>query len=375
MEKTIIILGPTAVGKTAVSLLLAERIGGEIISADAFQVYRGLDIATAKPGAAELSRVYHHLISILELSEQYSAARFRELALGLIGEIRARGAVPLVVGGSGLYIKALVDGLFESPPADQAYRDLLRREEEEKGRGYLHRLLMKRDPVSAGRIHPHNLKRIIRALEVLELTGVPISQWQIQWGVKNERRTSNVQLRTSNGAGPGGNSELIKDERSTFNVQRSTFNDTARSAESGAQGVRLAGGRPTTAYCPLPTAYLMIGLRRDRDDLYHRINRRVEEMFDCGLVGETERLLEEGIRDNRVAWQALGYKEVAGCLNGEYSREDTMIRLAAHTRHFAKRQLTWWRKDERIHWIDLGVNDMDKDAVNKIMRLIRTIQA
>jgi tRNA dimethylallyltransferase len=342
LEKIPIILGPTAVGKTAVSLLLAERIGGEIISADAFQVYRGLDIATAKPGSAELSRVSHHLISILELNEQYSAARFRELTIPLIGQIRARGAVPLIVGGSGLYIKALVDGLFESPPADQAYRDLLRREEEKKGRGYLHRLLMERDPVSAGRIHPHNLKRVIRALEVLELTGVPISQWQIQWGEKDEHRTSN---------------------------------DLAQSAEYIAQSVRLAKGEATTAYCQLPTAYLMIGLRRDRDALYHRINRRVEEMFDCGLVGETERLLEKGIRDNRVAWQALGYKEVAGYLNGEYSREDTMIRLAVNTRHFAKRQLTWWRKDERIHWIDLGVNDLVQDAVNKIMQLIRTIQA
>ena len=342
MNRTVIILGPTAVGKTAVSLLLAERIGGEIISADAFQVYRGLDIATAKPGPTEFSRVPHYLISILDLTDQYSTARFRDLAIPLIGQIRVRGAVPLIVGGSGLYLKALVDGLFESPPADQAYRDLLRKEEAEKGAGCLHRLLTERDPVAAGRIHPHNLKRVIRALEVLKLTGIPISRWQTQWGIKDEHPT---------------------------------FNDTAQSAERGAQGVRLAKGEPTTAHRPLPTAYLMIGLRRDRDDLYHRINRRVEEMFERGLVEETERLLKEGIKDNRVAWQALGYKEVAGYLNGEYSREDTMIRLAAKTRHFAKRQLTWWRRDKRIHWIDLTASERPHETVDKIMQLIQSIRS
>ncbi len=203
-------------GKTEVSLLLAERIGGEIVSADAFQVYRGMDIGTAKPGPADLSRIPHHLIDILEISEQYSASRFRLLALPAIEDIRRRRSIPMVVGGSGLYIKALVDGLFESPPADQEYRDFLWKEEAAKGPGYLHNLLAQDDPASGDRIHPNNIKRVIRALEVLKLTGVPISRWQKQWsGGKDERRTSNSELRTSNVAGSGGNSELGKDEHRT----------------------------------------------------------------------------------------------------------------------------------------------------------------
>ncbi|MDP8215295.1 MAG: tRNA (adenosine(37)-N6)-dimethylallyltransferase MiaA [Candidatus Euphemobacter frigidus] len=308
-KETIVVLGPTAVGKTAVSVLLAERIGGEIISADAFQVYRGMKIATAQPGKSELSRVPHHLIDILDISEQYSAARFRELAIPLIGEIRSRAVIPLVVGGSGLYLKALVDGLFDSPPADPVFRATLREKERENGPGYLYGLLSERDPISAQRIHKNNLKRIIRALEVLELTGIPISRWQSQWGDKSSHQS------------------------------------------------------------PVTSHYLIFGLRREREDLYNRINRRAEEMFDHGLVEETEELLRRGLKSNRVAWQALGYKEVEGYLRGEYSRPASIRKLAADTRHFAKRQMTWWRREKRIHWIDLEADDEPEVAVEKITRL------
>ncbi|MFH1038915.1 MAG: tRNA (adenosine(37)-N6)-dimethylallyltransferase MiaA [PVC group bacterium] len=344
MDETLIILGPTAVGKTEVSILLAEKIGGEIISADAFQVYRGLDIASAKPSPRELARVPHHLIDILDLSEQYTAARFRELAGPLIAEIWRRPAVPIVVGGAGLYIRVLVDGLFPGPAADRACRDRLEREENEKGPGYLHRLLGDVDPAAARRIHPNNRKRIIRALEVYEATGIPISRWQTQWGRKDEHRTSNV--------------------------QRPTSNDTGQRAERKEPGALLAGKKPTTAHCPMSTAYIMVGLRRDRDDLYARINRRAEEMFERGLVEETGRLLERGIRENRIARQALGCKEAIGYLSGEYSREEAVRRLAANTRHLARRQLTWWRKDQRIRWVDLAPADQPEDALAGVMDIL-----
>ncbi len=412
MTKIPVVLGATAVGKTEVSLLLAERLGGEIVSADAFQVYRGMDIGTAKPGPAELSLIPHHLIDILELHERYSASRFRSLALSAIEDIRRRGSIPMVVGGSGLYIKALVDGLFESPPADQGYRDFLWKEEEEKGPGYLHSLLSKDDPDSADRIHPNNVKRVIRALEVLKLTGVPISRWQKQWkGGKDEdeRRTSlrqgyggqasNFERRTSNSTVASGNFERGKDERSTFNVQRSTFKDAGAggdpelekdehrtpnvklrtSNDTGPRQPSTVNCQPSTVFPRQPSTvnrqlsspYSLIGLRREREDLYNRINRRVLEMFDLGLVDETRELLKKGLLENRVACQALGYMEVRGYLAGEYDRDEAIKRLSTKTRHFAKRQLTWWRSDNRIEWIDISENDRAEDVADRIMEISR----
>ena len=307
MSKTLIILGPTAAGKTAVSILLAEKLSGEIISADAFQVYRGMDIATAKPSPAELARVPHHLIDILRPGEDYSAARFRELALPLIGEILSRGRRPIVSGGSAMYIRVLVDGIFDSPPADRDLRDRLRREEEEGGPGFLHRRLARLDPVSAERIHPRNLKRIVRALEVRELTGTPISRLQREWG---------------------------------------------------------PAGSPSPDF-----PFRLIGLRRERGDLYRRIDLRAEAMLESGLLEETRRLRAAGSLDRGTARLALGYREAAGCLDGEYGEEEAVRRLAAATRRFARRQLTWWRKDGRVEWVDLAPGTPPEAAAEKIMRL------
>ncbi len=306
MVKTPIILGPTAVGKTAVAILLAERTGGEIVSADAFQVYRGMDIATAKPSPGELARVPHHLVDILDPGEEYSAARFRELALPLIEEIKGRGAVPIVSGGAGMYIRVLVDGIFSSPPADRDLRDRLR-EEEEENPGVLHRRLARRDPVSAERIHPRNLKRIIRALEVLDLTGTAISSLQREWG-------------EADGA-----------------------------AES---------------------PFLLIGLNRERTDLYSRIDRRAQVMFEGGLLEETRGLLETGRLEAGPARLALGYREAAGCLRGEYGEEEAVRRLAGATRRFARRQLTWWRKEPRIEWIDLAPGTPPEATAEEIAVLL-----
>lgn len=305
LAKTPIILGPTAVGKTATSILVAEQLGGEIISADAFQVYRGMDIATAKPSPPELARVPHHLIDILDPGEEYNAARFCQLARPLIETIKSRGATPVVVGGSGMYIRVLVDGIFASPPADRELRERLKKEEAANGPGYLHRRLARLDPVSAERIHPHNQQRVIRALEVLELTGTAISALQREWG------------------GPA-------EEESPFR---------------------------------------MIGLNRERGDLYSRIDRRAEEIFALGLIEETRGLIAAGRLDAGPARLAIGYREAAGCLRGEYGEEEAVRRLAAATRQFARRQLTWWRKDHRIEWINLAPETPPEETAGEIVNL------
>ncbi len=301
----IVILGPTAVGKTEVSILLAEKLGAEIISADAFQVYRGMDIATAKPSLSQRERASHHLIDILDLDQSYSASDFRQRALLLISEIKERGKVPLIVGGSGLYLKALVDGFFEAPPADPAYRKtLLRREEEDPGS--LYRDLQSHDPVAARRIYPRDRKRIVRALEVFHLTGRPISGFQTQW-------------------------------------------------KKGAAGAD----------------FFLVGLSRKREDLYARINLRVRRMFEDGLEEETASLLERGASSNPVAWQALGYREVAGYLRGDYSPAEAEERLCRNSRHYARRQLTWWRRDERIKWVNINPADPIEKAVEDILVILK----
>ena len=310
-----VILGPTAVGKTDASIILARSCQGEIISADAFQVYRGMNIATAKPPPGRKELVPHHLIDILDPGEEYNAALFRRRALVLIEAIRSRGRFPLVVGGSGLYLRALVDGLFDGPSVDREYRRRLRREGEEKGPEYLYKLLAERDRLSARRIHPHNIKRIIRALEVLKVTGRPISSRQTQWREFQ----------------PGGGEATGEDEAGQF---------------------------------------LLIGLRRRRPELYRRINQRVDRMFAEGLVEETRTLLAADIDRNQPSWKALGYREVAAYLAGEYCEEEARRRLARNTRRYAKRQMTWWRKDQRIKWIDLAERDCPETIAEQIKRRI-----
>ncbi len=305
---TAVILGPTAVGKTGSALLLAERIGAEIVSADAFQVYRGMDIATAKPSAEERRRVRHHLLDILDLNEGYSAARFRRDALAAIAEIEARSRAVLVVGGSGLYLRVLAEGIFDAPAAatDPALRRRLAEKEAEEGPGALHRLLRESDPAAAGRIHPRDLKRLIRALEVFILTGRPISGWQRQWADRGGRRPPNGRV------------------------------------------------------------YLKLGLRRRREDLAFRIASRVRRMLEAGLVEETRRLLAAGAGRNRVAWKALGYREIESHLRGECGRAEAAERLAANTRRYARRQMTWFRRDREIRWVDLEPEEGDEPAAEKL---------
>lgn len=295
MHKLVVIAGPTAVGKSAIAVEVASLIGGEIISADSVQVYKGMDIGSAKVQSREMHAsngrfIPHHLLSILSPDSRFSVAEFRTKAQGLIPEIIQRNKVPILVGGSGLYIEAVIDPYqFTYLPVDDVLRANLRREAQEKGKEHLHQRLMEADPPSAKRIHPNDLKRVIRALEVFYQTGTPISQ--------AGRRSPNR-------------------EKSKYNL-------------------------------------CYIGLEADRDYLYNCINQRVERMIANGLVKEVQGLLEAGFSPGLPALQSLGYRQIVGFLLGLYELSEAVDFLKRDTRRYAKRQLTWFKKDTRIQWYNI----------------------
>jgi tRNA dimethylallyltransferase len=282
----IFLAGPTAVGKSALALALAEQRGGEIISVDSMQVYRGLDIGTAKPTTAERARVPHHLIDVADLTKAFDAAKFVALAQQAVTEIQSRGGVPIFCGGTGLYFKAYLEGLGAAPPSDEK----LRAELEATPLAELLRELEQRDPVTFAKIDRHNPRRVIRALEVIRLTGQPFSMQRAEW-----RRAP----------------------------------------------------RPT------PHAPRFFCLSRPAADLHARINLRVDEMFAAGLVEETRQLLQLGLEQNRTAMQAIGYRQVVEHLRGERSLPETVELVKIKTRQYAKRQLMWFRKYANAQWIEL----------------------
>ncbi len=280
----VFLAGPTAAGKSAVALALAERIGGEIISVDSMQVYRGMDIGTAKPGPEELRRARHHLIDVAGLEETFDAARFVRLAGVAVAEIQSRGHVPIFCGGTGFYFKAYREGLGEAPPAHAALRAAL----EAQPLAELLAELEKNDPATFQRIDRKNPRRVIRAVEVIRLTGRPFSGQRAAWG-------------------------------------------------------NAGGGAAAGCFC----------LTRPAGELLERIARRVEEMFAKGLVAETESLLGRGLEQNPTARQALGYRQVIEHLRGRRDLAETVELVKIRTRQFAKRQLTWFRRQMRLEWISL----------------------
>jgi tRNA dimethylallyltransferase len=282
----LVLAGPTAVGKSALAVGLAERLGGEIVSVDSMQVYRGLDIGTAKPSPEQRARVPHHLIDVVEVSQPFDAARFAQLAVEAVAGIRARGRVPILCGGTGLYFKALFEGLGEAPPGDAALRSALGAMPLPE----LLRELAERDPLAYGRIDRQNPRRVIRAVEVIRLTGRPFSEQRAQWD----------------------------------------------------------GGPQTAGH-----GCLLLGLQRAAGDLRRRIDARVQEMFRRGLEAETQRLLQEGLGQNPTAMQALGYRQVAQYLAGQRSLAETVELVKVRTRQLAKRQMTWFRRQMRLRWIRL----------------------
>jgi tRNA dimethylallyltransferase len=313
--RPILIAGPTAVGKSQIALQLAERIGGEIISADSMQVYRGLDIGTAKPPLAERARVPHHLVDICDLTESFDAAQFARLAHRAVTEIRSRGRVPILCGGTGLYFKAFLEGLGETPAADAKLRAELEATPLEK----LLAELRERDPVTYEKIDRKNPRRVIRAVEVIRLTGQPFSKQRADWNL--------------------GGLAFCRPKN---------------------QGRRHAVPPKTDFFC----------FTRTPTDLHARINARVDAMFAQGLVDETRELLKRGLAENKTAMQAIGYRQVAEHLRGERSFAETVELVKIRTRQFAKRQLTWFRAQKNLEWIELQPDkSLEKAATNLRRRL------
>ena len=284
-ERLVVLIGPTAVGKTALSLALARRLDAEIISGDSMLFYRGFDIGTAKPTKEERAAVPHHFIDILAPEASFNVMDFQRLAREEIGRIAARGKLPLVVGGTGLYIKSLLEGyVFNETSGDRAYREKLERLAQEKGKAFVHGLLQEADPEAAARLHVNDFRRVVRALEVASL----------------------------------GN-EHISEQREA------------------------AGGE--LAY----DAYV-IGLRRERQALYARIEERVDAMLEAGLADEVRSLLAEGVPRDCPAMKGIGYREMLAYIAGGMDLPLAAAEIKKATRHFAKRQLTWFRKMPYVHW-------------------------
>jgi tRNA dimethylallyltransferase len=302
----LILTGPTACGKTALALELADRIGVEIVGMDSMTLYRGMDVGTAKPTSEERRRAPHHLIDVLDPWEAGTVAWWLDRAAGACRAITARGKRPLFVGGTPFYLKSLLHGLFEGPPGDAELRRELEAEAERDGKENLHARLAAVDPKTASRLHPNDVRRVVRALEVYRLTGRPISAWQQTW-------------------------------------------DTAAFAAQSA---------------PPPSPIPAVVLELPREVLYDRINRRVTAMLAAGWLDEVKRLRELPRPLSREAAQALGYRELFSYLNGTGGWDETVDLIRTHTRQFAKRQLTWFRHLPTLRPVPADA----PDAADRVMR-------
>lgn len=298
-QPLIILTGPTAVGKTALSIQLAKALEGEIISADSMQVYRHMDIGSAKITGAQRQGIAHHLIDILEPEEEFNVVRFQALAKAALTDIRQRGKLPIVVGGTGFYIQALLYDIdFTENPGRPEIRKELEQLSETRGSEYLHRLLAQIDPESARLIHAHNVKRVIRAIEYYQITGQTISEHNREQQQKNS-----------------------------------------------------------------PFRFYYYVLNCERSLLYEQIDRRIDQMMEQGLVAEVERLRQAGCTRRMVSMQGLGYKEILDYLDGRLSLAEAVTVLKRDTRHFAKRQLTWFKRERDVRWLNLEDFNDDRQAV------------
>lgn len=300
----IILAGPTAVGKTSLSIRLAKETGGEIISADSMQVYRHMDIGSAKITKEEMEGVPHYLVDVLEPEEEFNVVRFQQMAKEAAERIWKKGKIPLVVGGTGFYIQALLYDIdFTENDGDESYRrQLERKASDEEGASELYEILKTVDPKAAQKIHPRNIKRIIRALEFYHQTGKKISE----------------------------------------------HNETQRQKES-------------------PYNYAYFVLTDERSRLYERIDRRVDLMMEQGLLDEVRYLKERGVRKDSTAMQGLGYKELYAYLEGEYPLDEAVRIIKRDTRHFAKRQLTWFKRERDVIWADKSVIGQEEEKLADYM--------
>jgi tRNA dimethylallyltransferase len=289
--RVVIILGPTGVGKSKLAIELAEEIDGEIISADSMQVYRHMDIGTAKPTLEEQKRVRHHMIDLVNPDQTFHAAQYRTLGRKTIDQLNAHGKPIFIVGGTGLYIKALTQGIFNTPKIDPIVRERLKQEAEEKGGDFLYRRLKKVDPETASNLHPHDLFRTIRALEVFDSTGVPISFYRKQ---------------------------------------------------------HRFGERPYLT--------LKVGLEMERKTLYHQIEERVDRMIEKGFLQEVKGLMEMGYNSELKPMQSLGYKQMVQFLSKKIEWVEAVRQIKRDTRHYAKRQWTWFKADPEVRWRNVSMD-------------------
>ncbi len=314
VHQCLFLTGPTASGKSAASLALAACLGGEILSLDSIAVYRGMDIGTAKPTAEQRDRVPHHLLDLADPSEDFSISRYLQAAHAAVASIRQRGLLPIFVGGTPLYLKALLRGFFVGPPADWEFRQAVQQDVDQHGSQALHKRLAQVDPLSAHRLHPSDVRRMTRALEVALATGRPLSHWQMQY-------------------------------------------------EARANAEQCA----------------VLALRIPRDLLWTRIDQRVSEMFEAGLVAEVEQILANGPTSSngeipasqsdsqtafsRTASQAVGYREVLEMLRGETSLAETIAAVQLHTRQLAKKQGTWLRSLNEVRFIDVPTDSSPTEQI------------
>lgn len=298
-QPLIVLTGPTAVGKTSLSISLAKAVNGEIISADSIQVYKKMDIGSAKIRSEEMQGIPHYLVDVLEPEEEFHIVKFQQMAKKAMEDIYSRGKIPILVGGTGFYIQAVTKDIdFTEAQQENDYRKELEALAEEKGGEHLHEMLRKVDPVSADAIHAHNVKRVIRALEFYNQNGSPIS-------AHNEEQ---------------------KQHESPYNL-----------------------------------AYFVLNMPREL--LYERIDLRVDQMMKEGLLEEVSRLKEEGCHRGMVSMQGLGYKEILAYLDGEYPLEEAVRVLKRDTRHFAKRQLTWFRREQELTWVNKDQFSYQEDQI------------
>ena len=303
----IILTGPTAVGKSSLSVRLARIIGGEIISADSMQVYHGLNVGTAKIRPEEMQGIPHYLIDVMQPDEAFNVVTFQEMAKNAMTEIYANGHIPIVVGGTGFYIQALLrDVDFTENDNDTSYRRNLEDMAETYGKEFLYQMLLTEDPESAAAIHPNNVKKVIRALEFKKQTGMRISE-------HNKKQTSQIS--------------------------------------------------------PYNFAYFVLTM--DRERLYERIDQRVDEMFQEGLVEEVKDLMNMGCSRSMVSMQGLGYKETCSYLEGECSLEEAAEQIKLGTRHYAKRQLTWFRREKDVIWLDKSIFPSENILLDEILKILK----
>lgn len=304
-KPVVVIVGPTAVGKSRIAVEVAKAFETDVLTADSRQVYRGMDVGTDKPASEERQAVPHRLIDLVDPDESFNAGLYRRRAIDEIERLYRDCRLPLVVGGTGLYVRTLLKGLCDAPPADPIMREALRQEAEDQGYDRLYARLVDVDPVIAARLHPRDESKVIRALEVYQLSGRRMSEFQQEHG-----------------------------------------------------------------FAERPFAALMIGLNRDRDMLYRRIEGRIDWQLAHGLIEETKQLLAQGYRRDSAAMKGLGYRQVAEHLAGEYDAAEMVRRFKRDTRHFSKRQMTWFRKEPGIQWLMIEESEPVQHTTTRVIEQI-----